>query len=189
MSRLNRNRSAFKHGVYAEHTILPGESVEEFDALHRYIAAELKPDGPLEEDHVRSIAQLLWRKRRLNGLRLAPQMLSYTYIMNPVNPGWRIRTDAPGDEAPALGYNPWPDERSAPADAQAPQQASPALPTIEAVMEQFELAAKLDAMIDRHMRALGRTKIFKQEFIRPQPKTIDVTPPKELPQPAQCVAA
>jgi hypothetical protein len=59
-----RQLNALKHGGFAEATILPNEDPEEFKKLHDALIDDLDPEGPIEEDIVRSIADNLWRKRR-----------------------------------------------------------------------------------------------------------------------------
>lgn len=61
----NRSQNAVTNGVYARDTVLPWESPEEFAAFYHSIRCELQPVGPLEEEAVRDIADLHWRKRRL----------------------------------------------------------------------------------------------------------------------------
>jgi hypothetical protein len=57
--------NAVTHGAYAEHLILPGESIDKFSLLHRALIDEWKPIGALEEDTVLSIAHCIWQKRRV----------------------------------------------------------------------------------------------------------------------------
>jgi hypothetical protein len=61
----NRSHNALTHGFYGREAVLPWESLEDFVNLHRSIRSELEPDGPLEEETVRELAELVWRKRRL----------------------------------------------------------------------------------------------------------------------------
>jgi hypothetical protein len=61
----NENQNALKHGAFAAAVILPGEDVKEFEELHNSLIDELKPEGPTEHDTVSTIANLVWRKRRL----------------------------------------------------------------------------------------------------------------------------
>jgi len=71
MSDRPKSLNALKHGAYSEAVVLPGESVAEFEKLHRDLVDELAPDGPLEDDIVWSIARLVWRKRNLKTYRIA----------------------------------------------------------------------------------------------------------------------
>jgi len=62
---------AVKHGAFAKTAILPGEDPIEFEELHSALIEEWAPVGPTEEDAVLSIAQGVWRKRRLQKFRHA----------------------------------------------------------------------------------------------------------------------
>ena len=63
--------NAITHGAYAKDLILPGESVREFNLLHRDLIEEWKPIGTLEEDTVLTLAQGIWLKRRVDRLFLS----------------------------------------------------------------------------------------------------------------------
>jgi hypothetical protein len=69
--RVKKSHPALKHGGYSSTTILPGESVAEFEKLHRELVVELAPNGALEEDIVATMARLLWRKQNLATFRIA----------------------------------------------------------------------------------------------------------------------
>ena len=62
---------ALKHGGYSATAILPGENRAEFEELYQGLIAELRPDGPLEDDAVSQLALLLWRKQNLSIYRKA----------------------------------------------------------------------------------------------------------------------
>jgi hypothetical protein len=57
--------NALKHGAYAETLVLPSESIDKFNQLHRALIDEWKPIGALEEDTVLSIAHCIWQKHRV----------------------------------------------------------------------------------------------------------------------------
>jgi hypothetical protein len=61
-----QNANALKHGVYSGKSILPGEDPKEFDAQLKSLFDEWQPNGPSEEETVRSLADYLWRKNRLD---------------------------------------------------------------------------------------------------------------------------
>jgi hypothetical protein len=66
MPKRSGNRpNALKHGAFAQTAILPGEDPCEFEELHSSLVEEWTPVGPTEEDAVLSIAQGVWRKRRV----------------------------------------------------------------------------------------------------------------------------
>jgi hypothetical protein len=60
--------NALKHGVFAATAILPGEDRREFEELHTSLIKEWQPEGPTEEDTVKDLAKLIWRKDRLQRL-------------------------------------------------------------------------------------------------------------------------
>src|SRR5690242_15662263 len=78
MSTNGRQLNALKHGAFAREVVLPGESRQEFEELHRSLLEEHAGDGPLEEDTILSIAKCMWARRRLerwmraevNGMRV-----------------------------------------------------------------------------------------------------------------------
>ena len=60
-----RSLNALNHGLYARQATLPWESSADYEAFYQGTRDELMPDGLLEEEAVREIADLQWRKRRL----------------------------------------------------------------------------------------------------------------------------
>ncbi len=67
MKRKNGGRNnAFKHGAFAQDLVLPGEHPKEFEDLHQGLIDEWKPDGPVEEDAVLSLAKCIMSKRRID---------------------------------------------------------------------------------------------------------------------------
>jgi hypothetical protein len=75
-TRIDRLHPAIKHGAYSATAVLPGESHAEFDKLHRGLIAELAPTGVLEDDIVKTIAHLVWRKQNLGTLRISERAQS-----------------------------------------------------------------------------------------------------------------
>jgi len=72
MSKQNRRNSfALKHGAYSGMTLLPGEDPVAFNRLHNDLIDEFAPVGPFEEDLVKSLARLIWRKQNLATYRIA----------------------------------------------------------------------------------------------------------------------
>lgn len=57
--------NALTFGLYARETVLPWEDATKFDAFVQAIRNELNPNGPLEEEAAREVAELHWRKQRL----------------------------------------------------------------------------------------------------------------------------
>lgn len=57
--------NSFKHGLYAQQLIIPGEDPAELDALRASLRAEHQPAGTTEEILVNEIAEHFWRLRRM----------------------------------------------------------------------------------------------------------------------------
>ena len=75
-STLSKNsqpsKNALSHGVYSHDVVLAWENPKEFDALHQALQDEYCPHGASEEAAVFDLANLHWKKRRLNiGSQLA----------------------------------------------------------------------------------------------------------------------
>ena len=68
---VNKNHPALKHGGYSTTTILPTESIAEFEKLHKDLISELVPNGALADDIVATITRMVWRKRNLPTFRIA----------------------------------------------------------------------------------------------------------------------
>ena len=79
---VNKNYLALKHGGYSTTTILPTESIAEFEKLHEDLILELVPNSALADDIVATITGMVWRKRNLLTFRMAEvACLKYTIIM------------------------------------------------------------------------------------------------------------
>jgi hypothetical protein len=68
--RVKKSHPALKHGGYAA-TVLPGESVYEFEKLRQDLIANFTADGALEGDIVADLAGRLWRKQNRATFRAA----------------------------------------------------------------------------------------------------------------------
>lgn len=58
------NKNALRHGGYSP-GILPWESPEEFEALHKGLKEGWKPVGVLQEEAVLTLCQWMWKRRRV----------------------------------------------------------------------------------------------------------------------------
>ena len=67
---VNKKHPALRHGGYSTTTILPTESVVEFEKLHKDLISELVPNGALADDIVATITRIVWRKRNLPTFRI-----------------------------------------------------------------------------------------------------------------------
>jgi hypothetical protein len=61
----NKKRNALKHGANATEVMLWSERYEDYEALRAGLYQEFTPSGSTEEHLVRTLLDLLWRKRRL----------------------------------------------------------------------------------------------------------------------------
>ena len=64
ISTQSGNKNALRHGGYFR-GLLPWEVREEFEALHKGLREDLKPDGALQEEAVLSLSQWTWKRRRV----------------------------------------------------------------------------------------------------------------------------
>jgi hypothetical protein len=72
MTNSNSSKNAVSHGAYSREVVLPWENAQDFNNLHEDLQNEYFPNGRSEEEAVLELAELHWRKRRLNvGSRLA----------------------------------------------------------------------------------------------------------------------
>lgn len=58
------SRNAFKHGIYSEEIVIPGENLARYEALLADLRAEHQPCTPTEELLVDELAQHFWHIRR-----------------------------------------------------------------------------------------------------------------------------
>ena len=172
--------------AFAARIVLPGESRQEFDALHAELIAEFAPEGRLETDTVLSLAKCLWRKARLDGLTRAPrpEPASFEAVMDPLHPRYEpgkwtrvvVRSNMAGPPLPPYVPGSWPRARPVEAPAPAPQPEAGApeaiapeaggAPTFESVMEDFATQAKFDMQIARLLRQIDRLKTRRAEPAR-----------------------
>ena len=66
-----RASNPLKHGAFAKTPLLPGEDPEERKALDRSYREAFKPASQPEEDIVREMAELVWRRTRLSRAEMA----------------------------------------------------------------------------------------------------------------------
>lgn len=66
------SKNAFKHGIYSEEVVIPGEDPARYEALLADLRAEHQPSTPTEELLVEELAQHYWHIRRWR--KMEPQM-------------------------------------------------------------------------------------------------------------------
>ena len=78
--KANSSRNSFKHGLYSEQLVLPGEDPAELDALRADLRAEHQPANETEAILVNELAEQFWRLRRMR--HLEARALSDTETMS-----------------------------------------------------------------------------------------------------------
>jgi len=59
------SQNATKHGLLSEKALLPGETLEEYEAFQSGVRQQLRPRNGLEDHLLEHYCLLLWRSRRL----------------------------------------------------------------------------------------------------------------------------
>ena len=93
-SRASQN--ALKHGLLARDAVMPGEDPAEFEAQLAALEDDIQPQGALEHELVRQIADAQWRMRRLTRLEtgyLAASLENHRHLAK-----------RPGSEESQLSY-------------------------------------------------------------------------------------
>jgi hypothetical protein len=180
MSYDRRSRNAWKHGGYSNLGVLPGESAQVFKRLQQSLIDELEPSDPTECDAVLSLAKCMWRKSRL---AIYGQITTARTKANDVDPLQKAldafkaarskRNSDPPPPAAQKSLTP-PEEQGLPAEERREhdltqedtleqhlmklgEQITP-----EKLIEEIELAVRLDARIDRLLKRLFQLKAAKQ---------------------------
>jgi len=161
---------ALKHGGYSAIGLLPGEERAAFERLYEGLIAELRPDGPLENDAVRTIARLTWRKQNLDTLRKAESARNrYFAIQSEKVPSSQV----PFSHIPLLGWEePDPEAVKAgveAAKAQAREELGDAIvfvemgeaATIERMLRDLEMEERLDNLIEKQIKRLLAVRALK----------------------------
>ncbi|SNT11950.1 hypothetical protein SAMN06265795_11492 [Noviherbaspirillum humi] len=66
IGKARSSMNSLRHGALSSKVLLPGERVEEFEAVLQGMIADLRPVGTLETILVQKIAEVIWRKTRLD---------------------------------------------------------------------------------------------------------------------------
>jgi len=179
MSHYQRPRNAWKHGGYSNLGVLPGENAKEFRRLYQSLIEEYEPSGPTECDAVLSLANCMWRKSRLT---IYAQTAAASAKLNDVDPlqaaldayeaGRRARWD--NDSPSVEEQEDSRDEESvseketgeedSTKEETVEQQLAKLAPQItpEKLIQEIELAGRLDARIDRLLKRIFQLKTAKQ---------------------------
>jgi hypothetical protein len=82
------SRNALKHGLAAEHCIIPGEDINRFNHLLEDILSRRPNAGELELSILRGLAQDLWRLERIRHLSREAHLLRITLQQEEVDEAW-----------------------------------------------------------------------------------------------------
>lgn len=159
-----KTHPALKHGGYSAIGLLPGEERAAFERLYEDLIAELRPDGPLEHDVVRTIARLTWRKQNLDTLRKAESARNRYFAIQ--------SEKVPSSHTPLLGWEPDPEAVKAgveAAKAQAQEELGDAIvfvemgeaATIERMLRDLEMEERLDNLIEKQIKRLLAVRALK----------------------------
>lgn len=175
--RSNNLPPALKHGAYSCTTVLPGEDEAAFKKLHDGLVVEFAPRGPLEEDIVRTLASLLWRKANLRTYRLAKLARDrYSAIWAKTEPPPRydlreiLNPSAPDERSPEEIH-----AAKEAAEKETEDELGEAMQlvemdrevTIERLFEELTVIERLDGAIDRCIKRLLLVRGAKSMSLSP----------------------
>ena len=66
--KLRSSKNSLKHGLFSKLALMPGESMEAFQALHDTYKDDHQPRTSTEETLVHTLAMITWKLRRLDNL-------------------------------------------------------------------------------------------------------------------------
>lgn len=104
--KVRASRNALAHGIFSQHSVLPGESQALFDALRRELIRDHRPQNITELFLVEQMVQSMWR---LNRLRAAEQACHESHTENAqrvLSNREFARLTTPGNMADMLGSAP-----------------------------------------------------------------------------------
>jgi len=179
---------ALKHGGYCAIGLLPGEERAAFERLYEDLIAELRPDGPLENDAVRAIARLTWRKQNLDTLRKAESARKRYFAIE----SEKVPSSHSTSHIPLLSWEePDPEAVKAgveAAKAQARKELGDAIvfvemgeaATIERMLRDLEIEERLDNLIEKQIKRLLAVKALKSLSSAAAPASLPrIAGPKE----------
>jgi hypothetical protein len=167
MRRVTRRMpSAAKHGGYRTE-LLAGEDPARFEKLHRGLVAELSPTGALEEDIVWTMARILWRKRHMKMVRAAQRAWDrYSRIESrhrqryQISKDYTIFSELPPEAQKELREAVENEAREELGDDYKFIEAGKDT-TLDEVIANFDVEARLDSMIDACVKRLLHLRGFK----------------------------
>jgi hypothetical protein len=160
-AKVKKFHSAVKHAGFCSTGLLPGEDRDAFERLNEALIEEFRPDGPLENDIVATIARLTWRKQNLHTFRLAAAVQQkYEAIRSENIPAAILRVELLSYDIPPDRAKLEAGEKAADAQAQKELGHTYALATmgeeatIPRMLHYFEVEERLDSMIDKCLKRL-----------------------------------
>jgi hypothetical protein len=168
--RTKKVHPALKHGGYSATAILPGEDIAEFEELYQRLIAELRPDGPLEDDVVAQVALLLWRKQNLSIYRKA-EIARKRFKVNisvQLHFGSSENEESVAAECAAAAQGHEQRARKELGDAYE-LVAAGEIATLSRLEKELKLKADLDAHIDRCLKRLLHVRGIKSLSTAPAP--------------------
>lgn len=160
-AKVKKFHSALKHAGFCSTGLLPGEDRAAFEVLHKDLIEDLRPDGPLENDIVATIARRTWRKQNLHTLGLAAAVRQqYAAIRSENIPAATPRVELLSWEIPADPAKLEAGKKAADAQAQRELGDNYVLAkmgeeaTIPKMLGDFEVEERLDCMIEKCLKRL-----------------------------------
>jgi hypothetical protein len=78
--------NALTHGILSAYSVLPWENPDDFRHIHKALLAEYEPKGMTERHLVDELADIIWRKRRLQRAGLSLHQETLSKILHPIFP-------------------------------------------------------------------------------------------------------
>lgn len=191
---VKKPQNALKHGAYSTVGLLPGENASEFGDLRKAVLDELAPQGPLEEDIVRTIVRLLWRKQNLSTIRAAQwarqrraQIIADEVARRKIPDGFEFmlppfeatqEMQAARAEAARAGDEQAQDELG---DYYELSQGDMATP--ERLIDELQVEERLDAAIEKSLKRLLMLRGVKSMSVA-SPQPVQREKPRSVPHPS-----
>jgi hypothetical protein len=162
--RIPKRHAALKHAGFSATSILPGESATEFAKLHEDLIAEFRPHGAFEDEIVAAMAHLVWRKKNLATFRLAElAQQRITEIRAALVPGMGLPTSGESVESvESVEFETTLIGQWQAAESQTRHELGELYAlveigeaaTVDGLLQELEVQARLDALIDRCIKRL-----------------------------------
>jgi hypothetical protein len=182
--RVKKPYPALKHGGYSVTGLLPGEDAAAFEQLHQELRTTYCPDGPLEEDAIATIGNLLWRRQNLGTVRRAEAARKrYLAIRSEMIPSAKFPFELEYLRDDSIPPDPVEVEAATKAAEERAQQElgedyklieTCDLATSAQLLENLEVEERLDARIDKLFKRLAMLKAFKSLSSATRPSSTEL---------------